>query len=394
MELYHRRKRWKWIIFASAVALSVLSLAYTNYMAVRLKDEERKKIELHAMALKKFVEQENLDSDMAIVTEIITRNTTVPLIWADDRDSILATVNLDPRFERQPALAARDLQRMKDEREPIEISLVDGRKQYVYYKDSTVLRLLFWYPILQIAVVAMFVFFSYLAFSNTRKAEQDRVWVGMAKETAHQLGTPISSLMAWVELLEGLPEAAALVPEMRKDMERLDVIARRFSKIGSVPDLAPQNLDASLSTAVAYMQRRSTDKVAITYHPADDRGAQALINNSLFAWVAENLIRNAIDAMHGQGSITITAATSSKEITIDFADTGKGIPKRDFQAIFQPGYTTKQRGWGLGLTLTKRIVENYHQGKIYVKASELNKGTTFRVILPLWHADGNNGATA
>ena len=382
MDIYNKRRRWKFIILLLASTISLFSLYYTNYIVQELKVEERKKMELYAFALKKLAEINNLEADMSLVTEILTHNTTVPLILTNENDSILAFVNFNEKKARNELFMQQELKQIKESREPIIISLSNNVIQKVYYKDSTVLTLLFWYPIVQIIVFALFVFVSYLAFSNSRKAEQNRVWIGMSKETAHQLGTPISSLLAWVELLKNYPEIQKYIPEIEKDIERLDTIARRFSKVGSTPELKSESIVELLKSSINYMQYRTTAKISFICNININPDKQTLLNKSLFEWVIENIIRNAVDAMHGQGEIHISAHIAGQKTIIDIADTGKGIPKRTHKTVFAPGYTTKQRGWGLGLSLSKRIIENYHKGKIFIKSSEINKGTTLRIILP------------
>ncbi len=383
MDLYNKRKRWKLIIVVLAMIISALSLLYTNFIVEGLKAEERKKMELYAFALKKFAESDDLEADMSLVTEIITHNTTVPLVLTSVEDSILAFVNFNPKKSTDEKFMKRELEKIKSAREPIIISLANNEQQKVYYKDSTVLTLLFWYPFVQIAVFALFIMLGYIAFSNSRKAEQNRVWIGMSKETAHQLGTPISSLMAWMEILKAYPDLNSYTPEIQKDIERLDVIARRFSKIGSLPDLVPEPINEVMGTAINYMQYRTPEGVSFSYTSAIDDNTQINLNRSLFEWVIENVIRNSVDAMQGKGEIKFELGATGKKVFIDITDTGKGMPKRIQKTIFSPGFTTKKRGWGLGLSLSKRIIENYHNGKIFVKLSEINKGTTIRILLNL-----------
>ena len=379
MELYSKRRRWKLIILFVAIAISLISLTYTNRIVNELKLEERKKMELYAFALQKLADIDDLEGDVSLLTEITTRNTTVPLILTNSNDSILAYINFKSNASKKEIY--KQLQQIKDIREPIIIRLNNNDIQKIYYKDSTVLSMLFWYPIVQIMVFSLFILFAYLAFSNTRKAEQNRVWVGLSKETAHQLGTPISSLMAWVEILKTHEELKSYIPEIEKDINSLNNIAQRFSKIGSIPELKPEPIVPLIKNALSYMQYRTSGKVNFTFNCTINPNKQALLNKSLFEWVIENLVRNAVDAMQGQGDLTIDLIESGSKIIIDVTDTGKGIPKRIQKTVFNPGYTTKQRGWGLGLSLSRRIIENYHNGKIFVKSSELNKGTTFRVIL-------------
>jgi signal transduction histidine kinase len=356
-------------------------MLYTNLIVDKLKIEERKKMELYALALKKFAEYDNLDADMSLVTEIITNNTTVPLILTTDTDSILAFVNFNPKKSEDTKYMESELEKIKLTQEPIIISLANNEEQRVYYKDSTVLTILSWYPFVQLFMFALFILVGYIAFSNSRKAEQNSVWIGMSKETAHQLGTPISSLLAWVEILKNYPEIDSYMSEIQKDINRLDVIARRFSKIGSSPDLTLEPIAEVIKSAIEYMQYRTPENVNFNYNSSPNSEVSIMMNRSLFEWVIENLIRNSVDAMQGKGNINFDLSVTGKKLYLDISDTGKGIHKRYYKTIFSPGYTSKERGWGLGLSLAKRIIENYHKGKLFVKTSELNKGTTMRIVL-------------
>jgi signal transduction histidine kinase len=270
---------------------------------------------------------------------------------------------------------------MKDENDPIIISVSETETQYLYYRSSILLENLKYYPIVQFAVILLFILVAYLAFSSSRNAEQNQVWVGMSKETAHQLGTPISSLMAWVELLKMQNIDESLIQEFEKDTQRLERITERFSKIGSVPELTRTDVAETIRSTVAYLKTRSSAKVKFLLDFSEQEVYEVPLNASLFSWVIENLCKNAIDAMNNIGTIQISIVEKGNQILIDLADTGKGISKSYFKTVFQPGFTSKKRGWGLGLSLAKRIVENYHKGKIFVKHSEINKGTTFRIIL-------------
>jgi len=382
--LYIKRKRWKLYILICAFVISVLSVIYTNYIVENLKEEERKKMELYAFALQKISEIDDLDADMTLVTKIITENTTVPVILTTNEDTIISYKNFDINQNASKKIIYDQLAQIKDSRrEPIIVNLNNDHIQKIYYKDSTLLSMLFWYPIVQLFVFALFILVAYLAFSNTRKAEQDHVWVGLSKETAHQLGTPISSLMAWVEILKTYDELKQYIPEMEKDINSLNIITQRFSKIGSIPELKPEPIIQLVGNSIKYMQYRTSDKIHIIFNSTINSEKTVLLNKSLFEWVVENLIRNAVDAMQGQGDVTVDVSEHSHKILIDITDTGKGIPKGTHKAIFNPGYTTKQRGWGLGLSLSRRIIEKYHKGKIFVKNSEINKGTTFRIALKI-----------
>jgi signal transduction histidine kinase len=274
----------------------------------------------------------------------------------------------------------RQLEKMKSETEPIEIELGDGIVQYVYYRNSTLLVQLTYYPYIQLGVILLFILVAYLAFSASRRAEQNQVWVGLSKETAHQLGTPISSLIGWVELLKEKHPDKKLVSELEKDAGRLEEITERFSKIGSKPILSNSNILEVLKESIAYLESRTSDQVIFTFD-SDRQDYEVPINRVLFQWVVENLCKNSVDAMEGSGTIKISVSDQHKQVLIDFEDSGKGIPKNRQKTIFKPGFTTKRRGWGLGLSLAKRIIEIYHKGKIFVLHSEPGKGTVIRIIL-------------
>jgi signal transduction histidine kinase len=270
---------------------------------------------------------------------------------------------------------------MKEENEPIIITISETQKQYLYYGDSILLENLKYYPIVQFGVIFLFILVAYLAFNSSRNSEQNQVWVGMSKETAHQLGTPISSLMAWVELLKMQNIDEKLIQEFEKDTERLQKITERFSKIGSIPELVRTDVGETIRSTVEYLKTRSSGKIKFILDFDQDKRYEAPLNSSLFSWVIENLCKNAIDAMNNSGTIQVSIMEKADQLFIEVSDTGKGISKAYFKTVFQPGFTTKKRGWGLGLSLAKRIVENYHKGKIFLKQSEINKGTTFKIVL-------------
>ena len=280
-----------------------------------------------------------------------------------------------------PNYIKEQIAEMKAQHDPIEITFADNQKNYIYYKDSTILTQLKYYPYFQLLVIALFLFVSYLAFSTSRKAEQNQVWVGMAKETAHQLGTPLSSLIAWLEIIKGKSPDDEFVIELEKDVQRLSTITDRFSKIGSAPALKKENLTTVIENAIGYIRTRSSSKVIFSLENAQQYDVEAPLNIALFDWVLENIFKNAIDAMSGEGNIHVKITDQQQFAYIDISDTGKGIPKSKYKDVFKPGFTSKSRGWGLGLSLSKRIVEEYHEGQIFVKSSELNKGTTFRIVL-------------
>jgi len=346
--------------------------------------EERKNVELWAEATQKLASSDiNSNLDITFLVDIINRNTNIPIIIADSLGRIGEgdSRNISFTEENKERVLSRELLKMKEQNAPIKISVSETETQYLYYHDSVLLENLKYYPVVQFAVIFLFILVAYLAFSSSRNAEQNQVWVGMSKETAHQLGTPISSLMAWVELLKMQNIDENLIQEFEKDTQRLQKITERFSKIGSVPELLPTDVAETIRSTVEYLITRSSGKVKFIMDFDQQKKCVAPMNASLFSWVIENLCKNAIDAMNNSGTIQLSMAEKNGQIIIDISDTGKGIAKAYYKTVFQPGFTTKKRGWGLGLSLAKRIVENYHKGKIFLKQSEINKGTTFRIIL-------------
>lgn len=391
-DFYRNTSRVKWIVVVLAGLISVASIYYTNVLVQKLRDRERRFIELYATSLEAFVNERNNQAISDLTPQLILLNKSIPVIWTDGaRNPIdFRNIEIDPGLSKseKTKLLQQELEEMREEHQPIRISIrgedgIEYDYQFLYYKNSFLLTQLRYYPYIQLTVIAIFGLLSYLAFSYSRTAEQNQVWVGLAKETAHQLGTPISSLMAWMEYLRSDPELQKhdITTELEKDIHRLEMITARFSSIGSVPVLKHENLHEAIQGTVNYLQRRLSSKVKFVVKalPGDIR---AKINKPLLEWVIENLSKNAVDAMGGVGTITIDMKKSNEGfVIIDFSDTGKGIVKNKISSIFKPGYTTKSRGWGLGLTLVKRIIENYHQGKIYILFSEPGKGTTFRIHL-------------
>ncbi len=344
--------------------------------------EERKSVELWAKAEQKLASIDiNSNEDITFLLYVVNKNTTIPIIITDSLDNIGDTRNIAFTEKNKDKVLLRELHKMKEENEPIKIIVSESETQYLYYRDSILLENLKYYPLVQFAVVFLFIVVAYIAFNSSRNSEQNQVWVGMSKETAHQLGTPISSLMAWVELLKMQNIDENLIQEFEKDTQRLEKITERFSKIGSIPELVPTDVSETIRSTVEYLKTRSSGKVKFILDFDTDREFIAPINASLFSWVIENLCKNAIDAMNNNGTIQVSIAEKNEQLSIEVSDTGKGISKAYFKTVFQPGFTTKKRGWGLGLSLAKRIVENYHKGKIFLKQSEINKGTTFKIIL-------------
>jgi len=499
MDIYLRKKRWKWILFGVAILIVAASLYYTNILVEYTRQDERKNVEIWADAIHRKADLVNFtnilfeqikneerkrvailaeaqkrlnnatsNDDLNYYLDVISQNTTIPVIQTDDRNNIvsvrnvgfsmdtvpmllgrlreeftyyppivvnywankkfylyykdsnifselknalddlissffsevvlnsasvpviitdstqqvvIAYGNLSDNRMSDPAFVERTLESMKSQNLPIEVNLADTGIRYIFYKDSFLLTQLKYFPLVMFAVFAVFLLIAYLLFSTARKSEQNQVWVGMAKETAHQLGTPLSSMIGWVELLKlkGLDEET--VTEIEKDVHRLETITDRFSKIGAAARLEPYNIVRVINDSVNYIKSRVSPKVKFTITPDLSVQILAPINLHLFEWVVENLCKNAVDAMDGNGSIHIEVTEDANQVILDITDSGRGIQKSRFKTIFHPGYTSKTRGWGLGLTLSKRIINNYHSGKIFVKSSTLGKGTTFRIIL-------------
>ncbi|MDX9852958.1 MAG: HAMP domain-containing sensor histidine kinase [Tenuifilaceae bacterium] len=382
MEIYTQKTKWKLLLFLIAVVIGIASLFVTSKLVKDLSIEERKKIELWAEGIRQLSDLERDDLDYSFILRVMEDNTTVPVIQTDENNTVLYTLNIPEKKIDSPEKQAKMLAKMKKSKEPIEVTFLDGKQNYVYYQDSTTLLRLTYYPYIQLSVIMLFIGISYFAFSQSRKAEQDRVWAGMAKETAHQLGTPTSSLLACVDILKESNARPDITTEIEKDVLRLEKIATRFSKIGSEPKLTPQNLISVLNSSIDYLQTRISSKIAITVGYDKSDSIIAKLNGTLFEWVIENVVKNAADAIQGNGEIHFKITDNVQVVYIDITDTGRGIPKSKQKTIFQPGYTTKQRGWGLGLTLSKRIIEDYHGGKIFVNFSEVNKGSSFRIVLP------------
>ncbi len=381
MNIYSKKQKVKLAIFIFAILIGIGFILYSGYITKKISEEERKKIHTWAEALIETTEAP-LDAEISqTLYKIVLENKTIPVILLDNEMKIVTYRNLNEKKVSDTTYLQKKLQQMKSQHEPIEIEYLAGQKNYVYYEDSDLLKNLYYYPYIQIIVVAFFVGISYFAFSTSRKDEENQLWAGMSKETAHQLGTPISSLMAWVEMLKLKNVDNVLIDEVQKDIKRLETITERFSGIGSTPVLVRDNLYRILNESISYLQIRTSKKVDYILN-YDKKGELLIpINEALFEWLIENMCKNAIDAMQGNGKITISVIEKNDKVNIDIKDTGKGIPKSQFKTVFKPGYTTKKRGWGLGLSLAKRIIETYHFGKIFIKKSVIGKGTTFRIVL-------------
>ena len=380
--IYDSRQRLKYLFIIAAIFIAIASVFVSDLLIKDLAREEREKIEIWAEATR-VLTSEDPSLNMNLILKIIQGNTSIPVMLCNDQDSVMNYKNIELPEKGADEYLRKRVEVLKHKNQPLPIDMGDGTFQYLYYDDSINLKRLLVYPYAQLSVMAVFILLAFIALASTKRAEQNKVWVGLSKETAHQLGTPISSLIAWLEYLKLKDIDPALLAEMEKDVKRLEMIAERFSKIGSTPEPVPVDICQSISSALEYMQTRISSKVKISIE-APNHPVIVLMNNSLFAWVVENLCKNAVDAMEGQGSITFHVEEKGKNVRIDVTDTGKGILKSKFKTVFNPGYTTKKRGWGLGLSLVKRIVESYHGGKIFVKSSEIGKGTTFRIELRLF----------
>jgi len=374
------RSRWKVFLFLFAILLGVGSLIYTQSLVKSLKDEERKKVQMWAEATR-LINSADSTQNLEFLFSIIENNNTVPVILTDGHDNIIAVRNIDQGKGEGSGHLGTSIERMKSENDPIIIDLGGGFVNRIYYKDSIILTQLIYYPYVQLGLIIMFILVSYQALSSSRKAEQNRVWVGMSKETAHQLGTPTTSLSGWIEILQNDYPEIQVTKELALDVKRLEKVTERFSKIGSKPDLSEENIISLVQNSVDYLKSRSSNKVLFVLTFSPDEEIVAPVNPALFEWVIENVCKNAIDAIEGSGEVTVRVTEDDKYAIIDISDTGKGIPKSAYKKIFNPGYTTKKRGWGLGLSLSKRIIDEYHHGKIFVKSSEIGKGSCIRIMM-------------
>lgn len=395
MDIYTRKSQWKWYLAAIGVLIVFLSLWYTKRLADQLAIREKQQVEQYLAAQRLLGKAETdpnnfFNCDVSFPLKVVQDNTTVPILLVGESGKIDGYVNVgeDSLGNIDPDVLEKIHARMVAEKaDTMIISPTEGVRQIVMYSKSGLLGMLEWYPYIQLLLITAFVAFGYLGFSTARRAEQNQVWLGMAKETAHQLGTPITAILGWIETLRAVNEDRAdnqeMLDELSKDVSRLELVADRFSKIGATPELSPVNLYDELESCRAYMQRRAPRKVQFHFpDPLESEPLIVFLNPPLFDWVVENLLRNAIDAMEeGKGSITALVYREGQWACIDITDTGKGIPASKFNTVFKPGYSTKTRGWGLGLSLSKRIIVEYHKGKIFVKKSEVGKGTTFTLKL-------------
>jgi anti-sigma regulatory factor (Ser/Thr protein kinase) len=370
----------KLFLLLLAVFIGMGSLIYTENLVRKLKKEERKNVELWAEATK-LISLPATTQNVEFLSLIIDNNNTVPVILTDESDNIIDARNFDAERIGDKKYMIKNLNKIKEKNQPITITLENGHYNLIYYKDSIILTMLIYYPYIQFGIIIFFILVSYLAFRSSRKADQNQVWVGMSKETAHQLGTPTSSLAGWIEILQQKHPEISITKELSLDVERLEKVTERFSRIGSKPALASENIIEIISRTVDYLKLRTSSKVKIIIDYNRDIKIFVPLNPALFEWVIENVFKNAVDSMEGSGEITLRITETEKHALIDISDTGKGIPKSAFNKIFNPGFTTKQRGWGLGLSLAKRIIEEYHNGKIFVRHSEVGKGSCIRIVM-------------
>ena len=380
---YRYDKKWKIILLSFAALIFVLSLIYTNKLMKDLRQEEYRRMELWSHAMGEFINSDP-ETDIGFLFEVLENNQTIPVILVDaDNETIISYCNLDTIKMENAEYAADKLEEFRNNgKESFSIIGPDGEvMNTIYYSDSLLLKKLQYYPYIQLILIAIFIIMGYIVLNVSRRSEQNHVWLGMSKETAHQLGTPISSLMAWLEIMRDEHGETEMFREVEKDVKRLEKIAARFSKIGSKPNLHENELVGCIRNTMSYLKTRIPATIHLETNITDTDEIYLPLNVELFEWVIENLCKNAVDAIGTNGTIRITIESDDKNVGIEISDTGKGISKSDFKNVFKPGYTTKNRGWGLGLSLAKRIVEEYHGGKIFVKSSEIGKGTTFRINL-------------
>ena len=405
--IYDSRRIWKMGLISISILLVAAFIYISNNLVKDLAKQERDRMEIWADATRRLATMNSgfatddstavgapvMMGDIDFLLRIIEGNHNIPVLLVDDLDNIVLhrnftlpepvdSMGLGTLSETNEKFLKQKLAKLKGSQNKIDISIDATTTQHLYYEDSTVLRRLAYYPFIQLAVMIIFIAVAYFALVSVKKAEQNKVWVGLSKETAHQLGTPISSLMAWTQMLESLGVDKSIVSDMDKDVNRLGVIADRFSKIGSMPDKELTFINEAVEHSLDYMRNRIPKRVQLTVATPPEQNCGVMLCESLFEWVMENLTKNAVDAMGGEGSLTIAVSSNTQTAQILVSDTGKGIPRKNFKTVFTPGFTTKKRGWGLGLTLVKRIIEEYHGGKIYVKESELGRGTTFCIEIP------------
>jgi signal transduction histidine kinase len=375
---------WKNIVAFLAILIVSGTIFYSQFLAKKIAVRERQVVEQWAEA-SQFLIRAPIDAEILFATRILTENKTIPIIETNERDSILNYINLDTaKVAANTTYLARQLEQFKKSHPPVIWTdpVVSSRQNRYYYGESSLLNQVRYFPIAQLCIVAFFVTLILISLRSSYLSSQNQVWAGMAKETAHQLGTPVSSLEGWLEMLRDIPGTEKIVPELEKDIRRLQLVSDRFGKIGSKPQLERTELITQVQEMVDYMKKRAGAGVHFSMEVQAVQPLQLLLSPPLFNWVIENLLKNALDALNGGGAVTVCIIEDATTVQIEVADTGKGIPKNEVSQVFNPGFTTKKRGWGLGLTLSKRIVEQFHDGKLFVKYSEVGKGTTFAITLP------------
>ena len=365
-------------ILTILLVIVVLSVSFTTRLANKFAEEEYRKIELWAEATRQLIMADE-DDNIDLILSVMEGNTTIPVYMVDSAHQLLLSRNVQEPKHNKEEFYQQKINNLRLSQEPIVVQVNEEVTQYIYYEDSILLRRLYWFPYVQLAVIIAFIAIAVIALIMAQRSEQNSLWVGLSKETAHQLGTPISSLNAWNELLKATYPNDALLPQMDEDIRRLQMIAERFSRIGSQPTLNQEAILPIVQSAMEYMRVRTSNKITYTLHA--DTDCQVMVCKPLFEWVIENLCKNAIDSMEGKGEITLSLTKQENKVHLDITDTGKGIDRRHFKTIFKPGYTSKKRGWGLGLSLAKRIIEDYHRGKLFVKQSQIGVGSTFRITL-------------
>ncbi|MEY8863152.1 sensor histidine kinase [Tenacibaculum singaporense] len=378
--VFFRNTYWVKRIAISISLLIVLFILWNTYVFFqKFKKDERAKMEIYATAIKEVASNSDSDGNFNLVNKVYETIENIPSILVGKDGEIKQFHNLDSIKSTDPEYLQQQLNIMKNQNEPIAIEYL-GIKEHIYYRNSDLLYKLKYYPLALVLILGLFLTIIYMVYKSNKVAEQNKLWTGMAKETAHQIGTPLSSLLGWIAILRAENVSSDYVDEIEKDVRRLNTIANRFSKIGSLPELKPNNVVSITKVAYDYLENRSSKQISFSF-TTEAEEIQTNLNTELYGWVIENLIKNAIDAMQGKGRLSVSISKSSKNVKILITDTGKGIPKTQFSQIFNPGFTTKKRGWGLGLSLSKRIIEDYHNGRIHVLKSELGKGTTFEILL-------------
>jgi signal transduction histidine kinase len=374
------RFNWRWLLALLGIAIICGTIFYSQYLAQKIRGEEQQKIEQWLAASKAI-----LNPDLTLPNLIRNEQHSIPIIETNERDSITSYFNLDTlKVAQDPLYLSKQLKTYRSQNPPLEIKWSDSpyTANRYYYGHTALLDQVRYYPLIQLLLVAVLIFFIVYSISTSNRSTQNQVWAGMAKETAHQLGTPISSLQGWIEMLKEQGTPAETVSELQKDVDRLKLVSDRFSKIGSIPSLEKSDLILQVQQMVDYMRKRTTSKVLFSFEAEGHTHLEANISPPLFDWVIENLLKNALDAMEGKGQIDIRMRDEPEQVVIDVSDTGKGISTGNIRRVFDPGFTTKKRGWGLGLSLSKRIMETYHKGELFVKQSDIGKGTTFRIVIP------------